>query len=143
MPDLKDETRLREAIELLYFGYREFTAGPDRILAERGLNRVHHRILYFIGRHEPVSVSELLAILDVTKQALHGPLRKLVRLDLVSNEPAARDRRVKQLRLTASGRRLEQRLTGTQMTLLAGVFDAVGDPAAQGWRAVMDALKHG
>ncbi len=143
MPDLKDEARLREAIELLYFGYREFTAGPDRILAERGLNRVHHRILYFIGRHDPVSVSELLAILDVTKQALHGPLRKLVRMDLVSNEPAVRDRRVKHLRHTASGRRLEQRLTGTQMALLGGVFETVGDPAARGWRAVMDALKHG
>ena len=72
--DGNDEARLREAIELLYFGYREFTAGPDRILAERGLSRTHHRILYFIGRNEAVSVSELLAILAVTKQALHGPL---------------------------------------------------------------------
>jgi DNA-binding MarR family transcriptional regulator len=143
MPDLNDEARLREAIELLYFGYREFTAGPDRILAERGLNRVHHRILYFIGRNDPVSVSELLAILDVTKQALHGPLRQLVRMNLVSNEPSARDRRVKQLRLTATGRRLERRLTGTQMALLSGVFEATGASAAQGWRAVMGALKHG
>lgn len=140
MPDVIDEVRLREAIELLYFAYREFTAGPDRILAERGLNRVHHRILYFIGRNEAVSVSELLAILDVTKQALHGPLRQLVRLELVSNEPSARDRRVKQLRLTANGRRLERRLTGTQMALLADVFDTAGAPAAQGWREVMAAL---
>lgn len=140
MPDVIDEARLREAIELLYFGYREFTAGPDRILAERGLNRVHHRLLYFIGRNDAVSVSELLSILAVTKQALHGPLRQLVRLDLVSNEPSERDRRVKELRLTASGRRLERRLTGTQMALLADVFDAAGAPAAQGWRAVMAAL---
>lgn len=140
MPDVNDEARLREAIELLYFAYREFTAGPDRILAERGLNRVHHRILYFIGRNEAVSVSELLAILAVTKQALHGPLRQLVRLDLVSNEPSEHDRRVKQLRLTASGRRLERRLTGTQMALLAEVFEAAGAPAAQGWREVMTAL---
>ncbi len=142
MPDVNDEARLREAIELLYFAYREFTAGPDRILAERGLNRVHHRILYFIGRNDAVSVSELLAILDVTKQALHGPLRKLVRLDLVSNEPSAHDRRVKQLRLTTSGRRLERRLTGTQMALLGDVFATAGTPATQGWREVMAALGH-
>lgn len=140
MPDVNDDARLREAIELLYFGYREFTAGPDRILAERGLSRAHHRILYFIARNESVSVSELLAILAVTKQALHGPLRQLVRLDLVSNEPARHDRRVKQLRLTASGRRLERRLTGTQMALLADVFGAAGAPATQGWREVMTAL---
>jgi DNA-binding MarR family transcriptional regulator len=140
MPDVNDEARLREAIELLYFGYREFTAGPDRILAERGLSRTHHRILYFIGRNEAVSVSELLAILAVTKQALHGPLRQLVRLDLVSNEPARHDRRVKQLRLTAGGRRLERRLTGTQMALLANVFGTAGAPATQGWREVMTVL---
>ncbi len=140
MPDVIDEDRLRESIELLYFAYREFTAGPDRILAERGLNRVHHRLLYFIGRNEAVSVSELLAILAVTKQALHGPLRQLVRLDLVSNEPSRHDRRVKQLRLTASGRRLERRLTGTQMSLLADVFGAAGAPATQGWREVMTVL---
>lgn len=140
MPDVNDDARLREAIELLYFGYREFTAGPDRILSERGLNRAHHRILYFIGRNEAVSVSELLAILAVTKQALHGPLRQLVRLDLVSNEPSKHDRRVKQLRLTASGRRLERRLTGTQMALLADVFGTAGVPATRGWRAVMTAL---
>ncbi len=139
MPDLNDEDRLRAAIELLYFGYREFTAGPDRILAQRGLNRVHHRILYFVGRREPLSVSDLLETLDVTKQALHAPLRQLVHMGLVSNAPSPQDRRVKQLRLTVNGRRLEQRLTGTQMKLLGGVFEASG-AATDGWFAVMQRL---
>ena len=141
MPDLNDDAQLREAIELLYFAYREFTAGPDRILAERGLNRVHHRILYFVGRNDAISVSELLAILDVSKQALNAPLRQLVHMDLVSNEPSAADRRVKQLRLTAAGRRLERRLSGTQMKLLSEVFDNAGETAAQGWRKVMDHMR--
>jgi DNA-binding MarR family transcriptional regulator len=123
MTDLIDEEDLREAIELLYFGYREFTAGPDRILAQRGLNRVHHRILYFVGRNEDVSVSELLAILAVSKQALNAPLRQLVSMGLVSNQPSDRDRRVKELNLTAEGRRLERRLTGTQQ-----FSNARGDP---------------
>ena len=82
MTDLNNEDRLRDAIEHLYFGYREFTAGPDRILEERGLNRVHHRILYFVGRNDRISVNSLLAILAISKQALNVPLRKLVQADL-------------------------------------------------------------
>ncbi|RXL39562.1 MarR family transcriptional regulator, partial [Citrobacter sp. AAK_AS5] len=61
MIDLKRQAELREAIELLYFSYREFTAGPDRILAERGLSRVHHRILYFVGRSPGIPINALLA----------------------------------------------------------------------------------
>ncbi len=57
MHDVNNEEHLREAIEALYFGYRAFTAGPDRILEQLGLGRVHHRILYFIGRNDAISVS--------------------------------------------------------------------------------------
>ncbi len=141
MTDLKNESRLREAIESLYFGYREFTAGPDRILEQRGLNRVHHRILYFVGRNDAISVNALLNILDVSKQALNAPLRKLVATGLVSNDPAPFDRRVKQLRLTAEGRRLERRLTGTQMRQLTRIFKAAGSDAEAGWHEVMQRLQ--
>ena len=75
MIDLKKEAYLRQCIEAFYFGYREFTAQPDRILEDRGLNRVHHRILYFIGRNPGIGVGALLDILQVSKQALHAPLR--------------------------------------------------------------------
>ncbi len=141
MHDVNNEEPLREAIEALYFGYRAFTAGPDRILEQLGLGRVHHRILYFIGRNDAISVSALLDILAVSKQALNAPLRKLVRLGLVSNEPAAFDRRVKQLRLSAEGRRLERRLTGTQIRQLSCVFEAAGTDAETGWRSVMRGLQ--
>jgi DNA-binding MarR family transcriptional regulator len=140
MPDINDEAALHNAMELLYFGYREFTAGADRILAQRGLNRVHHRILYFVGRNDAISVNELLGILKVSKQALNAPLRRLVDLGLVSNETAASDRRVKELRLTNAGRRLEQRLSGAQMRLLSDVFAEAGDEAADGWLRVMQCL---
>ena len=137
MVDLKREARLREAIELFFFAYRAFTAGPDRILAERGLSRVHHRILYFVGRHPRIGVGALLRILGVSKQALNAPLRELAAKSLVAIEPAALDRRYKELRLTASGAKLEALLTGTQMKELAAVFRATGKDAEAGWRAVM------
>jgi DNA-binding MarR family transcriptional regulator len=143
MVDIKGEPALREAIELLFFSYREFTAGPDRILAARGLSRVHHRILYFVGRHPGTAVNALLEILAVTKQALNAPLRKLIEMNLVSSRPGTRDRRVRELTLTPDGARLEARLTGTQMRQLTAVFAAAGKPAEAGWRTVMRTLASG
>ena len=77
MVDQTRQDELRHAIELLFFGYRAFTDRPDRILERRGLGRVHHRILYFVGRNPQVSVKGLLEILAVSKQALSAPLRRL------------------------------------------------------------------
>jgi len=65
--DSSREVELNAALELMHFAYRAFTAGPDRILEGRGLQRVHHRILYFVGRHPGISVNGLLAILAVSR----------------------------------------------------------------------------
>lgn len=135
-----DEARLRKAIELLYFGYRAFTAPPDRILEERGLGRVHHRILYFVGRNPQISVNALLGVLGVSKQALNAPLRQLVDMELVATDTAAHDRRVRQLQLTAEGDALEARLTGAQMVQLEAAFAQAGSGAEAGWHAVMECL---
>lgn len=140
MIDQNRQDPLREAIELLYFGYRAFTDRADRILGSRGLGRVHHRVLYFVGRNPDISVQGLLAILGVSKQALNAPLRRLMEMDLVAMRDAPQDRRVRRLRLTGAGRRLEGRLTGTQMRHLLGVFDDAGATAQDGWTKVMRRL---
>lgn len=134
------ETALRLAIEQFYFGYRAFTAPPDRILGQRGLGRVHHRILYFVGRNPQISVNALLSILNVSKQALNAPLRQLVEMRLVVMNTAEHDRRVRQLSLTSTGKKLEAQLTGTQMKQLQAVFEEVGASAAAGWHQVMRSL---
>ncbi|MDA8255803.1 MAG: MarR family transcriptional regulator [Betaproteobacteria bacterium] len=131
---------LRLAIEQLYFGYRAFTAPPDRILGQRGLGRVHHRILYFVGRNPQMSVNDLLGTLGVSKQALNAPLRQLVEMRLVAMDTAAHDRRVRQLTLTPAGAKLEARLTGTQMKQLQTVFAQAGASAEVGWHRVMRGL---
>jgi DNA-binding MarR family transcriptional regulator len=128
---------LREAIELLYFGYRTFTDEPDRILARRGLGRVHHRILHFVGGTPQISVKGLLATLAVTKQAVNAPLRQLIEMRLVTATPDPGDRRVKRLSLTPAGQALEAELTAAQARLLAEAFDAEGSQAADGWRRIM------
>lgn len=140
MVDVERQNELREAIELFYFAYREFTSGPDRVLERRGLGRVHHRILYFVGRNPDIGVNNLLEILAVTKQALNAPLRQLLEMKLVTSTSATHDRRVRQLRLTAEGQKLEAQLTGTQITGLAQAFEAVGPSAEGGWRKAMRAI---
>ena len=134
------EEKLREAIELFYFAYRAFTDGPDHILEERGLGRVHHRILYFVGRNPQTTVNALLEILNVSKQALHAPLRQLVGAHLVVMQADEKDRRYKRLTLTTEGKKLEGRLTGAQMKLLGAVFSTTGDRTQAAWKAVMREL---
>lgn len=140
MIDLDRQAALHEAIEALYFAYRGFTDQADRILERRGLGRVHHRILYFIGRRPDVSVQGLLDVLAVSKQALNAPLRQLVGMGLVSALPSPRDRRVKNLRLTPEGRKLETALTETQMKQLQAALDRAGPAHELGWRTVMAEL---
>ena len=140
MVDLKRQSELRDAIELLYFGYRSFTDRADRILEKRGLGRVHHRILYFIGRRPGLSVGGLLEVLAVTKQALNAPLRQLIQMGLVVQVAGESDRRVRSLRLTGTGEALEAELSGVQMDQLGETFGGAGEGAEAGWRLVMAGL---
>ena len=131
---------LRTAIELMHFAYRAMIAKPDQVLAARGFTRVHHRVLYFVARSPETSVNTLLRTLGVTKQALNRPLRELVAAGLVSMARSTDDARVKRLRLTAAGRRLEQRLSSLQQEQFARAFAAAGASAEAGWRRAMAAL---
>lgn len=140
MIDLNKRSEYLRSIELFYFAYRSFTSRPDEILEEMGLGRVHHRILYFIGRNPGTPVHGLLKILGVTKQALNGPIRQLIGMELVTAQTATYDRRIKLLTLTDAGSKLEFQLTGTQIENLARTFESVGPEAETGWRKVMEAL---
>lgn len=134
------EAELNQALELFHFAFRAFTAKPDQLLEARGLQRVHHRILYFIGRNPGIRVSGLLGILSVTKQALHAPLRQLIAMNLIQDSPDATDKRGKCLALTIEGAKLEAALSGAQRKLLTQVFEQAGVDSESAWRAVMGQL---
>ena len=131
------EEDLRQAIELLFYAYRDFTAEPDAILAELGLGRAHHRVVYFVGRHPRMTVSELLRILRITKQSLSRVLGELVRQGFVAQRQGTRDRRQRLLELTEKGRELEQRLSETQRLRIARAYRRAGAEAVEGFRKVM------
>ncbi len=140
MLDPFDDKDPRRAIERFYFAYRAFTAGADRLLEAQGLGRVHHRILYFVGRNPGISVGALIDTLGVTKQALNAPLRALIERELVFAESDAEDRRVRRMSLTETGRALEAQLTEIQADLLDRAFGESGAKATEGWHAVMRRL---
>src|SRR5262249_43301382 len=105
---------LRQGIELLYYAYRDFTAEPDAMLARYGFGRAHHRVIYFVGRHPHMTVSDLLGILRITKQSLSRVLGQLVRQGFIRQRPGDRDRRQRLPELTEKGIELERPLSENQ-----------------------------
>ena len=131
------EEELRQAMELLFFAYRDFTGEPDQILVEYGFGRAHHRVIYFVGRHPAITVSELLAILRITKQSLSRVLGQLVREGFVVQRPGVRDRRQRLLELTDKGWELERRLSERQRSRIARAYREAGVEAVEGFRQVL------
>ncbi|ANC91446.1 MULTISPECIES: MarR family winged helix-turn-helix transcriptional regulator [Azospirillum] len=131
------EEELRTGMELLFYAYREFTAEPDEILAEIGFGRAHHRVIYFVGRYPRITVSELLAILKITKQSLSRVLGELVRQGFIDQQTGARDRRQRLLELTEKGVELERQLSETQRQRIARAYRMAGAEAVEGFRKVM------
>ncbi|CAO3429567.1 MarR family winged helix-turn-helix transcriptional regulator [Azospirillum doebereinerae] len=131
------EEELRTGMELLFYAYREFTSEPDEILGEIGFGRAHHRVIYFVGRYPRITVSELLAILKITKQSLSRVLGELVRQGFIDQQTGARDRRQRLLQLTDKGVELERQLSETQRQRIARAYRMAGAEAVEGFRKVM------
>jgi len=134
------QQQLNQALEAMHFGFRAMVRQPDQRLAELGYSRIHHRILYFVGRNPQCSVNQLLKILGVTKQYLNRPLQRLIQDGYVQQQADDQDRRIKRLNLTAKGSGFEQELTGEQRRRFEQIFDQVGQQAEQHWREVMQLL---
>jgi DNA-binding MarR family transcriptional regulator len=131
------EEELRQGIELLFYAYRDFTSEPDAMLARFGFGRAHHRVIYFVGRHPQMSVTELLGILRITKQSLSRVLGQLVRQGFIRQNPGSRDRRQRLLELTDKGVELERQLSENQRQRIARAYREAGGQAVEGFRKVM------
>ena len=94
------DREIRKIIELMFFSYREFTTGPDKVLEKINFGRAHHRVVYFVGKNKIVTIRDLLSILKITKQSLSRVLNQLVKEGyiLVST---GEDKRTKNLMLSS------------------------------------------
>ncbi|GAY78956.1 transcriptional regulator, MarR family [Sporolactobacillus inulinus] len=136
----EEEQQLNKVLMLFYFGYRTFTEKPDQIIEKYGIQRVHHRILYFIAQVPGITVNDLLSILEVTKQALNAPLRLLSEKNLIKMVQADYDKRYKLLYLTEQGKQLESKLSHVQREQMKTIFDSLGSNHQKAWIDVMNAL---
>ena len=134
------EPELRRGMELLYFGYSHYTRTIDRDLAKQGLGRAHHRALYFISRQPRLTVSELLALLAITKQSLGRVLNELTERGLVETRPGDHDRRQRLLTLTEAGKTLENDLFEAGRERMSRAYAQAGQHAVSGFWAVLEGL---
>ena len=136
---LTDE-QVRKGIEAMFFAYRGFTADPDRILDGMDYGRAHHRAVHFIHRSPGATVSNLLAVLGVTKQSLNRVLRTLFDDGMVEARVGKKDKRERHLYLTEKGAALERALSDAQRARMRAAYRAAGPQAVQGFRMVLEAM---
>lgn len=137
------DDQLRKGIEAMFFAYRGFTADPDKILEGFEYGRAHHRAIHFIHRSPGTTVSNLLAILGVTKQSLNRVLRRLIEDGLVVSSVGKQDKRERNLMLTQAGLDLEGQLSEAQRRRLRTAFRAAGPEAVSGFRQVLEEMMDG
>lgn len=134
------EPEIRRGIELLYFGYTNFTATADETLGAQGLGRAHHRALYFIAHRPDMPVGDLLKLLRITKQSLGRVLSDLAQRGYVETLPGLRDRRQRLLRLTPAGIALEAELFEIIRTKMGEAYAEAGQGSVTGFWRVLEGL---
>jgi DNA-binding MarR family transcriptional regulator len=114
-------------VELLFFAYRDFVAGPDEILEGLGFGRAHHRVLHFVGRSPGMTVAQLLDILRITKQSLSRVLKELIEKGYIIQKEGAEDRRQRLLYLSTTGDALWKKLITPQLARFRDAIEHMGE----------------
>jgi DNA-binding MarR family transcriptional regulator len=135
--ELYSDEELRDAMELLFFSYRDFIREPDAILEEYNFGRAHHRVIHFVGRNPDITVTHLLSILRITKQSLSRDLSQLVRENFIQQLEGPIDRRQRLLSLTQKGYELEDELSRDQRNRITSAFVRAGPEAVNAFYKVL------
>jgi len=131
------DAELRDAMELLFFSYRDFIREPDVILEKSNFGRAHHRVIHFVGRNPNITVNHLLSILEITKQSLSRVLGQLIREKFIRQLEGPTDRRQRLLSLTQKGYDLEDKLSREQRCRIATAFARAGPRSVDGFYKVL------
>ena len=131
-----NETEIRRTIELIFFSYRDFTVGPDKILEKINFGRAHHRVIYFVGKQKKITIKELLLILQITKQSLSRVLNQLVKEKFILVS-IGRDKRTKNLSLTKKGEDLEKELTTIQINKIKNALKQFNEKDINGFKKIL------
>lgn len=114
-----------DIVELLFFAYRDFVGDADRLLAQYGFGRAHHRVLHFVERMPGMTIAEMLDILGITKQSLNPILKDLVEKGYIVQRTGTVDRRQRLLYPTDKGTALSLALTAPQLGRIFRALDGL------------------
>ena len=135
-PLFLNEKEIRKIIELMFFSYRDFTSGPDKILEKLNFGRAHHRVIYFVGKKNNLTIKELLSILKITKQSLSRVLNQLVKEKYIILS-TGEDKRTKKLSLSKKGHDLEKKLSDIQITKIYNFIKKFEEIDINGFKKVL------
>ena len=135
-PLFLDEKEIRKIIELMFFSYRDFTSGPDKILEKIKFGRAHHRVIYFVGKRDNLTIKELLSILQITKQSLSRVLNQLVNEKYILLS-IGDDKRTKKLILSKKGQELEKKLSDIQISNIFNVIKKFDEVDINGFKKIL------
>ena len=135
-PFFLHDKEIRKIIELVFFSYRDFTAGPDQILEKLNFGRAHHRVIYFVGKKDKITIKELLVVLKITKQSLSRVLNQLVKENYIVVSTGL-DKRTKNLSLTRSGISLENELSTIQIQKIKKVINNFNKEDIDGFKKIL------
>ena len=161
-PLFLSEKEIRKIIELMFFAYRDFTSEPDSLLEKINFGRAHHRVIYFVGKKEKITIKELLSILQITKQSLSRVLNQLVKekyiilstgedkrtksLSRVLSQLVKEkyilvsvgfDKRTKNLSLTKKGQDLEYELSTIQINKIRKIIIDADESDINGFKTIL------
>ena len=135
-PFFLNDKEIRKVIELIFFWYRDFTIGPDKILEKLNFGRAHHRVVYFVGKKNKITIKELLVVLKITKQSLSRVLNQLVKEGFIIVSTGL-DKRTKTLSLTSKGLSLENELSSIQINKIKKVINNFNHKDINGFKKIL------
>jgi len=141
LPVVDDKAIDFETIERLFFAYRDFVSDPDAILSKFGYGRAHHRVVYFVSRRPGMTVADLLAILQITKQSLARVLKELIDSGYIRQMAGPADRRQRRLYPTLAGRELALALSEPQSQRIANAMQGLSIPERDAVRRFLDGMQ--
>jgi len=135
-PFFLNEKEIRKVIELFFLSYRDFTEGPDKVLEKLNFGRAHHRVIYFVGKKNNITIKELLSVLKITKQSLSRVLNQLVKEGFIVVSTGV-DKRTKILSLTKKGLDLEKELSTIQIIKIKKILKQYNDNQINGFKKIL------
>lgn len=130
-----------EAIDLQFELWLLAGAGLGKVqvdlLAQAGVDAFDLVVLVMVGRHEGLTMANLVDLTGRPKQILSRRIQLMVQQGLIERTPDRSDRRRQLLRLSEAGQTLVEQSMGKMRHYLRRAFSRAGSSAVEGFAAVL------